>query len=145
MEFNNGTTMVLIVEDEAISRKALQQLLRLHGLEACAAGSGEEAMRIVAWGGPPTMALVDINLPGMSGVEFVRQLHRRYPNLPCVYMTANDEAMLEQTRTASPEPTFRKPVDVPSLLHMVLSASDAPVDAFGVRASLHWEFHGPGQ
>jgi two-component system response regulator (stage 0 sporulation protein F) len=117
--------MVLIVEDEAISRKALQQLLRLHGLDACAAGSGEEAMRMVAWCGRPTMALVDINLPGMDGVEFVRQLHRRYPSLPCIYMTANDEAVLEQVRAASPEPTLRKPFDVPSLLHMIVSASDA--------------------
>jgi two-component system response regulator (stage 0 sporulation protein F) len=84
---------------------------------------------MVAWGGPPTMALVDINLPGMNGVEFVRQLHRRYPSLPCVYMTANDEALFEQARTASPEPTLRKPFDVPSLLHVILSATNAASDA----------------
>src|SRR4051794_10427278 len=82
--------MVLIVEDEAISRRALQQLLCLQGFETRAAGSGEEAMQIVAGGDEPHLALVDVNLPGMSGVEFVRRLRCMKPSVPCVYMTANE-------------------------------------------------------
>ena len=113
--------MVLIVEDEAISRKALQRLLRLSGLETRAAGSAEEAIGMMLQDGPPELALVDINLPGMNGVEFVAELHRHYPNLPCVFMTANDDALTAQIRSACPEPTFRKPFDVSSLLRLISS------------------------
>ena len=112
--------MVLIVEDEAISRRALQHLLRLHGYEARAAGSAEEAMQqVLATGKQPEMALVDINLPGIDGVEFVRRLHRMFPTVRCVFMTASDTAREERLRAAGVEPTLRKPFDVPSLLHMM--------------------------
>ncbi len=112
--------MVLIVEDEAVSRRALQQLLRLSGLETRAASSAEEAISMVSQGGAPDMALVDINLPGMSGLEFVRQIHRTFPLLPCIFMTANDEAQNEQIRGGGNEPMFRKPFDVPRLIHLII-------------------------
>ncbi len=113
--------MVLIVEDEAISRRALQQLLRLSGLETRVASSAEEALSMVRGGRVPEMAIVDINLPGMNGVEFVRQLHCSYPNLPCVFMTANEEAMNDQIRSACPELTLRKPFDVEGLLRLIVN------------------------
>src|SRR5947208_2850977 len=112
--------MVLIVEDEAISRRALQHLLRLHGYEARAAGSAEEAIQqVLSCGRRPDLALVDINLPGMNGVEFVRRLHRLFPSVRCVFMTANNDAREERLQSACAEPTLRKPFDVPALLDMV--------------------------
>src|SRR5690349_1328694 len=124
--------MVLIVEDEAISRRALQHLLRLHGYEARAAGSAEEAIQqVLATGHRPDMALVDINLPGMNGVEFVRRLHRMFPSVRCVFMTANDAAHDERLRSAATaaaaaEPTLHKPFDVPALLDMMDHELDRP-------------------
>lgn len=112
--------MVLIVEDEAISRRALQSLLRLSGLQSKATGSAEEAMSFIGECGVPEMAIVDINLPGMNGLELVRQLHESFPTLPCVLMTANEDAHLEQIRGGGTEPMFRKPFDVSRLLHLVL-------------------------
>ena len=112
--------MVLIVEDEAVSRKALQHLLKLYGLDARTAGSAEEAMQILAAGSPPTMALVDIDLPGMSGIEFVRSAHRLYPGLPCVYMTSADVLSSQQQTPNSPEPLLHKPLDIPHLLRLIL-------------------------
>jgi CheY-like chemotaxis protein len=111
--------MVLIVEDENISRHALERLLELHGHEARGAATAEEAIGLVSRGDLPKMALVDINLPGMSGVEFVRRLHRVYPSLPCVFMTASDDARDERLRSACQEPTLQKPLHVPTLLHLV--------------------------
>jgi CheY-like chemotaxis protein len=109
--------MILIVEDEIISRRALRQLLRLHGYEAQVAGSAEEAIELIAAGHLPQLALVDINLPGMSGVEFVHRLHRTAPSVPCVFMTANDQANEERGRAA--ETTLHKPLDVPRLLNVL--------------------------
>ena len=118
--------MVLVVEDEASSRRALQQLLKMHGYETRVAASGEDALQWVKCEGPPHFAVVDINLPGMTGVEFVRQLHRSYPSLPCVFMTANDEAHKEQMRAGGPDPTLRKPFELSRLLHMIRDPRGIP-------------------
>ena len=53
--------MVLIVEDEAISRRALLRLLRMHGYESCAVGSAEEAHQFISEGNVPEVALLDID------------------------------------------------------------------------------------
>jgi CheY-like chemotaxis protein len=111
--------MVLIVEDENASRHALERLLQLHGHDARGAATAEEAMGLVSRGDRPNMALVDINLPGMSGVEFVRRLHRVAPSVPCVFMTASDDARDERVRSACKEPTLQKPLHVPTLLHLI--------------------------
>src|SRR5258708_36121812 len=117
--------MVLIVEDETVSRRALQQLLRLCGYDAEAAGSGEEAMQMLAAGHDPDVAIVDINLPGMNGVEFVRRLRCVHPAMPCVFVTANEEEGAEQSRNSDRDPTLRKPFDVRSLLHLIHEAPGA--------------------
>ena len=111
--------MVLVVEDEASSRRALQQLLKMHGYETRMAVSGEDAMQWVQREGPPQFAVVDINLPGMTGVEFVRELHRFYPSLPCVFMTANDEAHKEQLLLGGPDPILHKPFELSRLIHLI--------------------------
>lgn len=110
--------MLLIVEDEAVSRRALAHLLRLHGHETLVAGSAEEAATMLRRAHEePDAAIVDVNLPGMSGVEFVRRLRRDHPQVPCVFMSANDEVNLDSLRFTQRQPALRKPFDVEALLH----------------------------
>lgn len=117
--------MVLIIEDEAVSRRALQSILRLHGYEARAVGTAEDGLRLIVEGDVPDVAVVDVNLPGMSGVEFVRRVHRTHPKLPCVFMSANDEVNLEQIRNVFREPALRKPFDVSRLIGLIAHAATA--------------------
>lgn len=114
-----GDVMVLLVEDEAVSRRALQTLLRIHGYQVRAVGSAEDGLRMIVEGDVPTVAVVDVNLPGMSGIEFVRRARRLYPKLPCVFMSANDEVNLEHIRQAFRQPALRKPFDVSNLLILI--------------------------
>lgn len=114
-----GDVMVLLVEDEAVSRRALQTLLRIHGYQVRAVGSAEDGLRMIAEGYVPDVAVVDVNLPGMSGIEFVRRVRRLYPKLPCVFMSANDEVNLEHIRQAFRQPALRKPFDVSNLLSLI--------------------------
>jgi len=107
--------MLLIVEDEVISRKALSHLLRLHGYETRAAESGEQALSLICRGEVPEAAVVDVNLPGMTGVEFIRRLHQSHPQVPCVMMSS-DETNFDSSRFPQSRPAFRKPFDVNRLL-----------------------------
>src|SRR2546421_3630835 len=88
--------MVLIVEDEAISRRALLQLLRLSGYQAEAVGSAEEALRYMSEGHIPEVALLDIDLPGMSGLDLARLLRRTNPSVVPVFITASDEEKMRE-------------------------------------------------
>jgi len=115
--------MILIVEDEAISRRALQHLLRLNGYSSQAAGSAEEALRMTAEGLVADVALVDVNLPGMDGVEMVRELQRRNPSVRPVYMTACERDDLPAGCETQSMRYLRKPLQVAALLDVIASAT----------------------
>lgn len=84
---------VAIVEDDARWRANLELLLtETEGLECVGSyGSGEEAVReILAC--RPQVVLMDINLPGISGVECTRQLRSLLPEIQIVMLTVYDDS-----------------------------------------------------
>jgi DNA-binding NarL/FixJ family response regulator len=79
---------VIIVEDDSRLRSGLVEIVNSDPACACvgAFGSGEEAVeRAPAL--KPQVAVMDINLPGMDGIECVRQLSERLPALQIVMLT----------------------------------------------------------
>jgi DNA-binding NarL/FixJ family response regulator len=81
---------ILIVEDHAILGKALVRLLTEKVAQAVIAvvGSAEEAIEKL----PELqvdMALVDVSLPKMNGIQLVAYLHEKYPELPCLVITGH--------------------------------------------------------
>ena len=79
---------ILIVDDEPAIRRILSALLSERGYETAAAGSGEEAVSIRA-GFRPDVALLDINLPGIDGIETLKRLLADDPRLICIMVTAH--------------------------------------------------------
>ncbi|MDR0360839.1 MAG: response regulator transcription factor [bacterium] len=90
-------TRVLIVDDQRIVREGLVTLLGLlPGIEvAGAAGDGEEALRLVAEHAPD-IALMDLRMPGMNGVEATRRIRAEHPGTHVIALTtyADDESIL---------------------------------------------------
>ncbi|WP_320669902.1 response regulator transcription factor [Patulibacter defluvii] len=83
---------VLLVEDQAMVRGALAALLALHpDLEiAGEAGSAEEALELLRGplaAAPPDVALVDVQLPGISGIELVAELPAVAPQVQALVLT----------------------------------------------------------
>jgi two-component system, response regulator RegA len=77
---------VLIVEDEQRMRDLLLRSLTNWGFEASAARSAEEAMRTVDQA-PPDIVLLDLNLPGMNGLEFFQSLRQKRPEVQGIVLT----------------------------------------------------------
>ena len=84
-----------IVEDVPGPREGLLELFRRSPDIVClsAYATGEEAVRGIPQE-RPQVALVDINLPGMSGIECVEQLKRLYPTLQVLMLTTYEESDL---------------------------------------------------
>jgi two-component system phosphate regulon response regulator PhoB len=83
---------VLIVEDEAVILRLLEVNFRLAGFEVETAARGEEALAKAA-ARPPDVAILDIMLPGLSGLEVCERL-RRAPGtveVPIVMLSARAE------------------------------------------------------
>jgi two-component system KDP operon response regulator KdpE len=79
---------VLLVEDDASTRKVVAANLAGHGYAVREAASGEEAMR--AWeSGRPDLVLLDVGLPGIGGLDVIRRI-RRDATTPIVIISARD-------------------------------------------------------
>jgi CheY-like chemotaxis protein len=66
-------TRIMVVEDQADARRALQRLLQIWGHQVDAAENGAQAIELAATH-RPQIALVDVGLPGMDGYELARRL-----------------------------------------------------------------------
>ena len=70
---------VLVVDDSAVMRKIVSRTLRASGLTISTlleAASGEEALTIIKGGTRPNLIVSDINMSGMSGIDFVREARK---------------------------------------------------------------------
>lgn len=110
---------VLIVEDEKVSRNALASLLTSCGYRTNAVDSGEEALRRVNNGDSPSVALIDVDLPGMSGLELVQELEQNNPEVYTVLITAAAGERIDRFRQGHAVGYLRKPVDFPYLLSLL--------------------------
>jgi DNA-binding response OmpR family regulator len=79
-------THILTVDDDALMRRSLTFTLEQAGYRVSSAGSGEEALARVDVE-PPDLMLLDIGLPGIDGLEVLRQLQQRC-DLPVIFLTA---------------------------------------------------------
>ena len=82
-------TRILVVEDEASFSEALAYLLTKEGFEVSVAENGADAITEFARNGAD-LVLLDLMLPGLSGVEVCRQI-RSYSQVPIIMLTAKDD------------------------------------------------------
>jgi len=113
---------VLLIDDEPGIRDVVSCMLREEGHEvfACPDGaSGIEALRSFR----PDLVLTDLKMPGMDGIEVLRQVAQSDPTIPVVFLTAFDS--LAETADGLSLGAFRclgKPVDRARLLETVADA-----------------------
>jgi DNA-binding NtrC family response regulator len=74
------------VDDEELYRRALERILVRSGCTVSAARDAQEAMSIVA-AQPADLVLCDVKMPGVNGIELVRQIRDFDPDLPCIVIT----------------------------------------------------------
>jgi DNA-binding response OmpR family regulator len=95
-------THVLVVDDEATTRKAVTRALELSGYEAEGAASGEHALSLLDTK-PYDLMLLDLRMPGMDGVEVLNRVQSTHPELLVIVFTAHAtvESAIEAVRAGA--------------------------------------------
>jgi DNA-binding NtrC family response regulator len=118
---------ILVVEDDPTTRASLQLQLERDGFHVTAIASGERALELVAdeAAEPPDLMLLDIRLPGISGVDVVRELQAR-KRLPPTVVISGEATVAEAVEAVQSgvHDFLEKPISGERLLHTVHCALD---------------------
>ena len=104
---------VLIVEDEPDGQDVVAQILDFYNIATDIAGTAEEALEHLEHA-DYTAVIIDLNLPGMDGIELIREIraHSELNALPCIAITAYHTSAVKQQALASGfDAYFAKPLD----------------------------------
>ncbi|HEY6490935.1 MAG: response regulator transcription factor [Terracidiphilus sp.] len=86
---NQPVIRVLVVDDEAVIRRALRPPLVELGFQVHEASRGEEALQLLH-STPIDVVLLDINMPGIGGIETLRRIRSFAPRLPVLMVTVRE-------------------------------------------------------
>ena len=111
------TSRILVVDDESSIRKVLTTILEGMGHEVRTAQDGREGLEIEIVGEQiPDVAITDIFMPGMSGLEFIQAMKKQQPDVKLVAMSAVDIRdefeILVLARQYGTDATLEKPFGV---------------------------------
>ncbi len=113
---------ILLVDDEEDFVRALAERLQLRDLSSRTAFSGDQAMTFVGEAAPDIIVL-DLAMPGMSGMEVLRLVKRRYPNIQVIVLTGHGNDLDEaEARAIGIFDWLRKPVDIELLVARIRAA-----------------------
>jgi len=108
---------VLVVDDDAATRAAERAVLTEDGFRVVEARDGEEAMRVIQID-PPAVVVLDIQMPGVDGPSFARELRMALRRVPLVILTGATDPKHEADR-CNAEAFLCKPFDGPEFLKVV--------------------------
>jgi len=121
MEPTDGP-LVAIVDDDELFRRSIERLVRSAGFTVEAFGSAEDFLERGDMD-RTACAILDMKLPGMSGLDLQQRLIAKPTPIPVVFVSAHDEAMMQASALRAGAVAFlKKPFDNSTLLD-VLSRS----------------------
>ncbi|HEV8229050.1 MAG TPA: response regulator [Candidatus Limnocylindria bacterium] len=108
---------ILVVDDDDATRAAERAVLTEDGFRVVEARDGAEAMLAIGIE-PPSVVVLDIQMPGVDGPAFARELRMALRRVPLVVLTGANDPRREADR-CNAEAYLRKPFDAPELVKVV--------------------------
>ena len=115
---------ILLVDDEVPFVEAMARRLDKRGLDIQTAFSGQEALDKLAEGDAVEVVILDIKMPGMDGIETLKEIKRRFPLVEVIMLTGH--ATIETGIEGMKQGAFdylMKPCDIEELVSKVDQAS----------------------
>jgi two-component system cell cycle sensor histidine kinase/response regulator CckA len=125
---------ILVVDDEPTVLNLCRRILQLGGYSVVSANNGNDALRVLQSNpNPIDLALLDVMMPGMNGIELATRIQGSKPEIPVVLMSGFGPQ--EIARVAGDIKSYRiiwKPFKTESLLRMIENAmggTSAPAES----------------
>ncbi len=110
---------LLITDDDRDFRETLQNVFEPRGYRTVLACDGEEALEVMQHQ-DVHLALLDMHMPRLTGLETIRRVKQYFSPLPCILISAAlDDRLIEQARQADAYSVLSKPVTFRDLTHVV--------------------------
>jgi CheY-like chemotaxis protein len=110
---------LLITDDDSSFRETLQFVLERRGYRTLLAADGEEALEILKRS-DVHLALFDMHMPKLTGLETLRRVRQLHLRLPCILLSARlDDALIQQARLAEAFSVLSKPISRDTLTSTV--------------------------
>ena len=121
---NQNDATVFVIDDDEAMRDSIQGLLKATGLQSVAFGTAEEFLRDTGPKGPGCLVL-DVTLPGVSGLELQRKLADAGVYIPIIFITGHGDIPMTVKALKSGAVEFlTKPFDADELLLAIMQACD---------------------
>ena len=109
--------MILLVEDEAITRSAFADALRMEGEEVIQAADGIQALSLLDKS-HVDLVITDLVMPKLTGFDLVGQIRSKWPHIPILIISAHISQDAERISDGNAEFMY-KPIDPPDLIATV--------------------------
>jgi CheY-like chemotaxis protein len=107
----NPRRTVLVVDDSPVMLRYLQTILEVAAYRVETAGDGEAALERLREGGHADVVLLDLEMPGMGGLETLQHLTRLRPELPVIICSGVDDPLvMESASSLGAHAYLKKPV-----------------------------------
>ncbi|MCB6183998.1 response regulator [Leeia sp. TBRC 13508] len=106
------STTILVVDDSKVSRMLSTTLIRTlrPGVSIIEAADANQALAAVD-ANAITLAILDMNMPGITGLELAAILREKHPNVKLAMLTANVQDSVRETANSLKVSFFRKPIN----------------------------------
>jgi CheY-like chemotaxis protein len=115
---------ILVVDDETAMLQTLSSFFSSRGYQLMTAATAEAALKLIAEE-QPALALIDIKLPGMNGLELLQRIKRNYPATKTFVLTAFDEENKKAAEEIGVDAFFAKPIGLDALKKKVIEVLSA--------------------
>jgi DNA-binding response OmpR family regulator len=110
---------ILLIDDEEAFVTTLQERLEMRGFPCRVAFNGESGLEMIA-SQPPDVIVLDLRMPGMSGVEVLRRIRRQWPGLPVIMLSGHgSDQDFETCLSLGAAQYHKKPLDIGDLLDSI--------------------------
>ncbi|HVU33355.1 MAG TPA: response regulator [Opitutaceae bacterium] len=125
---------ILVADDHAEVRRLVERILTARGYEVRTAANGREALDLIERE-PVDLAILDVLMPELDGIETVLEIRRRWPRLPLIAMSGglrlSADLYLRSAHALGAQRMLRKPFTADELCRAVESLTESERDSLG--------------